>query len=85
MGKALKHLLPSLWPLADSASPAGKAAAAWPPAVHARLLAALAAYPLPAAPAEPAEGAGASGKAAGALELGEQRDLLASALAAVWA
>lgn len=72
--------MPSLWPLADSASPAGQAAATWPPAARARLLAALSAYLLPAAPAEPAEGS----KAAGALGLGEQRDLLASALAAVW-
>ncbi|KAL4457619.1 hypothetical protein ABPG75_012484 [Micractinium tetrahymenae] len=94
-GIALKRLLPWLWPLADTASPAAATAAAFPPELRQRLLAALAAYPLPSSPGPGAgtcqtdgvssEAAGGSPTAAaGAGSVGEKRELLLSALRAVW-
>lgn len=86
-------MLPLLWPLADSPSPASRAAAAYPPALRQQLLAALAAYPLPAQPApgqQVGDGQGQGGGAApdgsspGADALAEKCELLLSALRAVW-
>jgi len=90
---ALKRLLPLLWPLADSATPASRAAAAYPAALRQQLLAALAAYPLPTVPAEgqalgealgESGGAGNDGASPAADPLAEKRELLLSALRAVW-
>lgn len=82
-GTWLKRLLPLLWPLADPATPASRAAAAYPTSLLQELLAALAAYPLPApVEEERQEGAGA-GEAR--LHLGDQRALLVAALREAWA
>lgn len=92
-GTALKRLLPLLWPLADSATPASRAAAAYPAALRQQLLAALAAYPLLAVPAEgqvqgealgQGGGTGTDGASPAADPLAEKRELLLSALLAVW-
>lgn len=95
-GIALKRLLPWLWPLADTASPAAAQAASFPPDLCQCLLAALEAYPLPShhsgeagtSLAEHGVSSEAAGEfptaAAGAGGMGEKRELLLSALRAVW-
>jgi hypothetical protein len=81
-GTALKRLLPWLWPLADTAA-VGQLGYAAPAALRHQLLAALAAYPLPTEEQQqPQEGDAASSSAAQAL--GDKRELLLSALRAVW-
>ncbi|PRW55976.1 microtubule-associated TORTIFOLIA1 [Chlorella sorokiniana] len=92
-GTALKRLLPLLWPLADTTTPASRAMVAYPTALRQQLLAALAAYPLPALSAEPQQQGEAPGQGGGAAPDGashaadplvEKRELLLSALRAVW-
>ena len=81
-GTALKRLLPWLWPLADTAA-LGQLGYAAPAALRHQLLAALAAYPLPTEEQQqPQEGDAASSSAA--QTLGDKRELLLSALRAVW-
>lgn len=78
-------MLPFLWPLADSGSGAGQAAAALPAPLRQQLLAALGAYPLRCP--DPAAAAGTPGDAARSAamqQLGQKRDTLLSSLRAVW-
>lgn len=87
-GIALKRVMPWLWPLADTASAAAAVASTFPASVHQLLVAALAAYPLPATEHQAGEaGVAASHTSSGGgrgQELSEKRDLLVSSLRAVW-
>lgn len=89
-GTALKRLLPLLWPLADSATRASRTAATYPPTLQQQLLAVLGAYPLPAAGQQQGEAQGQDSNAvpdstSPACDLlAEKRELLLSALRAVW-
>ncbi|KAL4421705.1 hypothetical protein ABPG77_010649 [Micractinium sp. CCAP 211/92] len=91
-GIALKCVLPWLKPLSDSASPAAATAAAVPPDLRQRVLAALAAYPLPSSSgpdvdsvqAECASAEKSAAVAARAGSLMEKRERLLLALRAVW-
>lgn len=91
-GIALKCVLPWLRQLSDSASPAAATAAAVPPDLRQRLLAALAAYPLPSSSgpdvnsvqvdcASPGKSANVAARAGSLIE---KRERLLLALHAVW-
>ena len=83
-GTGLKRLLPWLWPLADTAAAAGQVALAAPAALRHQLLAALAAYPLPIEEQQQLQEGDSASSSAAAQTLGDKRELLLSALRAVW-
>ncbi|PSC72723.1 microtubule-associated TORTIFOLIA1-like [Micractinium conductrix] len=86
-GAPLNRLLPWLWPLADTATAATAAATRYAPALRSQLLDALDSYLLPAGPAGAGGGSSQQGGGPGdspGNDLSEKRDLLVTALRAVW-